>query len=97
MNLWAQARKAALRREAYKTLLAALEAVQATRGAAVSTDAWVIHERAVMFATVNNERFKLGKPPVSLLAIQHAEAQALGHTDYTTKFARCCADLVAND
>ena len=54
---------------------------------------WVVHERAVMRQEVDSVRAARAMPPISDAAMQRAEALALGHSDYTRKFALGCADL----
>jgi len=52
---------------------------------------WVIYERKVMLDAVNAERFRRGLPPVT--DIGAAERCAMGHIDYTEKFALYCAEI----
>lgn len=54
---------------------------------------WVLHERAVMHATVNRIRAERGLDPVPLSDIEIVERSAQGHTDYAAKFVLRCADL----
>ena len=56
---------------------------------------WVLYERQVMLDAVNAARFNLGLPP--LTNVDKAERGAMGHCDYTWKFALYCAELVTND
>lgn len=42
---------------------------------------------------VNEHRALLGKPPVDAAAIERVERWALGHSDYSSKFALYCAEL----
>lgn len=56
--------------------------------------AWVTHERNTMHGEVNRLRALHGLPPVPLDAVRAAEDQAVGHSDYTHKYALRCADLV---
>lgn len=60
-------------------------------------DDWLAHEQNAMLWAVNKERGLLGKPPVGLRAIQRVEQQAIGHVDYSSKFALYCAELVLKD
>jgi len=52
---------------------------------------WVIDERKTMLDAVNSERFRRGLPAV--IDIGKAERSAMGHVDYTQKFALYCAEM----
>lgn len=54
---------------------------------------WVAYERNVMKAEVNRIRAEAGREPVSLAQIERVEGQAVGHFDYSSKFALYCAEL----
>lgn len=56
-------------------------------------DGWIAAERRVMLDEVNEHRALLGKPPVDAAAIERVERWALGHSDYSSKFALYCAEL----
>lgn len=58
---------------------------------------WVRHERQVMTDLVNTLRARRGVGPVSMDAVKSKEQLAVGHIDYTTKWAIGCADLVTTD
>lgn len=58
---------------------------------------WVIYERQRMWETVNQERAKLGKPPVEISVVERVERIACGHVDYSSKYALYCAELVLDD
>jgi hypothetical protein len=58
---------------------------------------WIVAERLVMFATVNRLRSNYGLPPIQLSSVQRAERQAVGHSDYSKKFALYCAELVLKE
>lgn len=84
-------------------LLPKLEAAQAERpkrGAFVKTASgreelgWVAFERDTMFDAVTRERAKLGKGPLPMKEIERVERMAVGHSDYSRKFALYCAELV---
>ena len=60
-------------------------------------DVWICEERACVQREINHQRAFLGKPPVSIDDVERAERTALGHSDYTRKFAHAAADLVFND
>jgi hypothetical protein len=55
---------------------------------------WVIYERSQMLAAVNSERLARGLPVVAEVAIKRAEQMAQGHSDYSSKFALYCTELV---
>lgn len=55
---------------------------------------WVLHERETMHAAVNQARAEAGKQPLPIAAIEAVEQQACGHSDYSSKFALYCAELV---
>lgn len=91
-------------RAAYDSLLEVLQAAQQERGRrgefVPGPDgreelAWVIYERQRMLDAVNELRAKAASSPVTLDAVIRAETTACGHSDYTSKFAIACADLVA--
>jgi hypothetical protein len=52
---------------------------------------WVIYERKIMLDEVNAVRFQCGLP--SVLDVNKAERCAMGHVDYTRKFALYCAEI----
>ena len=54
---------------------------------------WVTHEREVMQAAVNAERRKANLPPLPMDMIRRVEETAMGHSDYTRKFALYCFQL----
>jgi hypothetical protein len=54
---------------------------------------WVVYERDTMWEEVNAARAERGLGPALLTDILHAEQQAVGHSDYTTKYALHCAEL----
>jgi hypothetical protein len=55
---------------------------------------WILFEREAMTDAVNLERSRLGKSPVSIHDVEMKEQNAVGHSDYTEKFALGCAELV---
>ncbi|WP_311879127.1 hypothetical protein [Microbacterium forte] len=55
---------------------------------------WVIFERGRMLDAVNKLRDQSNAAPVDLDDVVRAETSACGHSDYTSKFAIRCADLV---
>lgn len=89
--------------QAYLTLLDTLRMSQREREkrSEFVTDAdggqelgWVIFERERMLEAVNALRSQANTAPVDLDAVVRAESSACGHSDYTSKFAIRCADLV---
>lgn len=55
--------------------------------------AWAAYERARMHETVNTIRAERNLPAVPVEAIVRVERLAVGHSDYSRKFAFCCAEL----
>lgn len=55
---------------------------------------WVMAERGALCDAVNRHRTRLGKSPVTMDDVERVEQQAVGHTDYGTKFALYCTELV---
>lgn len=53
--------------------------------------------RLMMLTKVNHERALLGKPIVMLETLERRERLAVGHSDYSEKFALYCAELVLED
>ncbi|MFG2540695.1 hypothetical protein ACGFU4_36195 [Streptomyces sp. NPDC048511] len=90
-------------RESTDALLAALTAAQEQRGQRPNLVGgpdgpeceWAAFERATMHKTVNAARSENGLPPAPIEAIINAELQAVGHSDYSRKFAYLCAELVS--
>jgi len=56
--------------------------------------AWIAHERAVMHALVNEERARVGKAPIPESEIARVTQYAVGHSDYGSKLALYCSELV---
>ena len=55
---------------------------------------WCEYEREVMLGEVNKLREKKGLPLIGPLDIARVESMAMGHCDYSSKFALYCAELV---
>lgn len=55
--------------------------------------AWAAYERARMRETVNAIRAERGLPAVPVEDIARVEQLAVGHSDYSLKFAYYCAEL----
>ena len=58
---------------------------------------WITKEREFMLQQVNIERAGLHKNKKSMADIRRVETMAMGHSDYTRKFAIYCAELVLFD
>lgn len=56
---------------------------------------WVAFEREVMHREVNQARADHGLAAIPLEQVQRVENLAVGHSDYTKKFALYCAELAA--
>ncbi|MGW3330506.1 hypothetical protein ACWDF9_08180 [Streptomyces rubiginosohelvolus] len=56
---------------------------------------WAAFERSTMHKAVNAARSENGLSPAPVEAIINAELQAVGHSDYSRKFASYCAELTA--
>lgn len=54
---------------------------------------WAASERDRMHETVNQIRAERGLPTVALDDIVRAERMAVGHSDYSRKYALYCAEL----
>ncbi|MFK0182094.1 hypothetical protein ACIQVR_39790 [Streptomyces xanthochromogenes] len=54
---------------------------------------WTAYERTRMHETVNAIRTERGLPPVPIGDIVRVERLAVGHSDYSSKFAFYCAEL----
>ncbi|MFE0472445.1 hypothetical protein ACFW2V_12610 [Streptomyces sp. NPDC058947] len=55
--------------------------------------AWAAYERGVMHAEVNRIRTQHERSEIPLELIERVERKAIGHSDYTSKFALYCAEL----
>jgi hypothetical protein len=58
---------------------------------------WVRYERDVMWREVNAARAEAGLPAALLGDLIRAEQQAVGHSDYTSKYALYCAELATKE
>lgn len=77
----------------HDTILNALTAQQAKRKQ-YSLDGWITAERKLMLDETNKWRMMLGKSPIAEAAVRRVEQWACGHSDYSSKFALYCAELV---
>jgi hypothetical protein len=59
-----------------------------------SIDEWPRLEREAMWKMVNEERANRSKEALPVEDVQRVEQMALGHTDYGTKYALYCTELV---
>lgn len=77
-------------------LLRVLETAQEEREERSDGLAWIVYERRMMWQAVNRMRRARGKDALTMADIERVEKSAVGHTDYTLKFARYCAELVTS-
>jgi hypothetical protein len=56
---------------------------------------WAAYERTRMHEKVNEIRANRGLSAITVEDILRVERQAVGHSDYTLKFAFYCAELAA--
>jgi len=54
---------------------------------------WVIYEREVMLQATNAVRLQRKKPQITVEEVHRVEEMAVGHVDYSQKFALYCAQL----
>jgi len=55
---------------------------------------WILAERECVMREVNRQRGLLAYDPVGIAIVERAERQAVGHSDYISKYAHAAADLV---
>ena len=55
---------------------------------------WPMMERRAMWKRVNEERARRGKEMLQIEEVARVEQMAVGHTDYGTKYALYCTELV---
>ena len=83
--------------EAIKKVLVAEQANRSTENRTIKSEgdttlAWIINERQVVLKAVNEHR--QGKAPITEdELVRKAENEALGHFDYTDKYALYAAEL----
>lgn len=58
---------------------------------------WVIYEREVMLQVVNAVRLQRKRPRIMVEEVRRVEESAIGHTDYSQKFALYCAQLALEE
>ncbi len=76
----------------HKHMQEVLAGAQAKRKG-VSDDSWVHHERAAMLQAVNIERGRRWLLPITMETLVRHEQSAVGHIDYSIKFALYWAEL----
>ena len=54
---------------------------------------WVIYEREMMLQAVNAVRLQRKQPQITVEEVYRVEELAVGHIDYSEKFALYCAQL----
>ena len=80
------------------TVLAEAQMFRSVRSGWIGNEVeWVIYERQVMQRAVNQVRADRGMSPVTEDDVAYVERQALGHCDYSRKFALYCAELALKD
>jgi uncharacterized protein YkwD len=78
--------------ETFKKVLMEAQKLRPMKSKWIGTELqWVIDERKTMLDAVNAERFRRGLPPVA--NVDKAERCAMGHIDYTQKFALYCVEM----
>ena len=55
---------------------------------------WVELEQQALLNAVNKELLAVRKDPITVAFLRRIEQPALGHSDYSSKFALYCAELV---
>jgi hypothetical protein len=79
-------------RETKARFLGTLSIVQQSRGADADAS-WIERVQRAMLAAVNGVRAGRGVDLVALADIARVERSAIGHSDYSHKFALHCAEL----
>lgn len=82
----------------FREILAAAQEKRGDRPDLVTADgrlecAWAAYERSVMHEAVNRVRADTGLTPLPIEAVTRVENLAVGHSDYSRKFAFYCAEL----
>lgn len=82
-------------RDQFRETLATAQAERHLREDVIDGEVgWVLYELHAMHQAVTQARAELGKQPLPISAVEAAEQQAVGHSDYSSKFALYCAELV---
>jgi hypothetical protein len=58
------------------------------------TTKWIDKEHEAMLNEVNRHLTERGRPVIALEELRKAEQLALGHSDYSSKFALYCAEII---
>lgn len=58
---------------------------------------WVIYEREVMLQAINAVRLQQKRPQITVEEVHRVEESAVGHSDYSQKFALYCAELALKE
>ena len=77
----------------FEAILAELDAETRHR-AGRTIDAWILAERKCVLHAINRQRALLAYDPIGIEDVERAERQAVGHSDYISKYAHAAADLV---
>lgn len=80
----------------YKLLVAEQEKRKDRSGKIEGVLEWIVLERQLMIDTVQQMRKEEHLEPAPVEDILRAEREACGHSDYTKKFARYCAEIVVD-
>jgi hypothetical protein len=81
----------------YKPVFEAIRAeldAETRHRAGRAVEAWIRAERERVLREVNRQRALLAYDPVGIEAVERVERQAVGHSDYISKYAHAAADLV---
>lgn len=81
----------------YKAVFEAIRAeldAETRHRAGRTIDAWILAERECVLRGVNRQRARLAYDPVEIAVVERVERQAVGHSDYISKYAHAAADLV---
>lgn len=81
----------------YKPVFEAIRAkldAKTLQRAGLTVEAWILAERECVMREINRQRDLLAYAPVGIAAVERAERQAVGHSDYVSKYAHAATDLV---
>lgn len=92
-NLKATLSAAASRRDSHADAHAPVVSVDAD-GEPTQVPFFIDFEMRAMLAQINDHRARHGHDPVVLADVARVERRACGHSDYSSKYALYCADLV---
>ena len=80
----------------FKLLTAEQEKRNDRKGQIDGETEWIVLERRLMIDTVQQMRKEENLEPAPVEEILRAETEACGHSDYTKKFARYCAEITVD-